>query len=256
MEVSAAQVFFQAHKDLFQYEKYVGNQDPFHIECTKSFLEQYREIDRDRRLVPATSERFSLLYPPTRRFSSVNLTVNPAPPVPEFVTLQATASVLENLNNPLHEPTRSHTFTSPPQRTSQYNQPRPGLRVSYDSSAAQYPNPDRSSVPKATPDRSALLQQRSPIRLSTESKQKNSTLPKLTDLLIDRETRAATTHKIWEETHKIQVLTGNNCVGRVNAASRNLPLSIRSRLHVSANVSVRRERLYNLLRRDYEELSK
>ncbi|KAG3201946.1 hypothetical protein PC128_g3542 [Phytophthora cactorum] len=259
MEASAAQAFFQAHKDLFQYEKYVGNQDPFQTENTKSFLEKYREIDHDRQPMPAFSElSFSLLHPPTRRFPSANLAINAATPVPEFVTLHATASALEKLNNLQHERIRTHTFASPLQHTTQYTQPQPALRVTYDSSAApQYPSPDRTSVSKATSDRSVLLQQRSPIRLSIESKQNIFALPKLAELLIDRETRAATTaHKSWDESHKIQVLVGNNCVGRVNAASRNLPPSIRSRLRASANVSVRRERLYDLLRRDYHELSK
>lgn len=270
-QTSAAHAFFQAHKDLFQYEKYASNQDPFQTEncqvdggAVKSFLEQYREIDRECQSVPALSElRFSLLHPPTRRYSITNLAVSTTPaPSPEFVTLQATASILEKFSNPQHEPIRSHVFANSLQHTSQHTQPQPALRVAYEcTEAPQYPSPDRVSVSKAPADslgRPFLLQQpRSPVRLSVEPKLKNFSLPKLTELLIDRETRAAaSTHKSWDEAHKIEVLVGSKCVGRVSAASRNIPPSIRSCLRASANVSVRRERLYDLLHRDYDELSK
>lgn len=257
MENSAAQTFFQAHKNLFQYEKHVGKQDPFQTENTKSYLLKYQEIDREKEFAPALSElRFTALHPPIRNSPSTKFSTYTATPVPEFVTLEATASVLENLSRLQQEPVHSHPFVSPQQQTTQYTQPQPAYRVTYDSPATpQYPSPDRISVFKGTSDRSALLQQRSPVRLSVESKQKIFTLPKLSELLIDQETRAATPHKPWDESRKIQVLVGSNCVGRVNAASRNLPPSIRSRLRASANVSVRRERLYNLLRRDYEKLS-
>ncbi|KAG7382747.1 hypothetical protein PHYPSEUDO_004383 [Phytophthora pseudosyringae] len=270
-QTSAAHAFFQAHKDLFQYEKYVVNHDPVvtesnpaqaHDRTTKSFLEQYRELDRERVSVPALSEqRFSLPHPPAGAYSLTNLAVNTIPAVhlPEFVTLKSTASILENFNNLQHEPIRSHVFAASLQHTSQHTQPQAALRVTYDSSPApQYPSPKRVSDSNATVDQSLLLQQqRSPIRQPVESNQKIFSVPKLAELLIDRETRAAgTAHKSWDAAHKIEILIGSKCVGRVSAASRNIPPSIRSRLLASANVSVRRERLYELLHRDYEELSK
>ncbi|KAL3673655.1 hypothetical protein V7S43_001354 [Phytophthora oleae] len=268
---SDAHAFFQAHKDLFQYDKYVASQDPFQAEnshvhtesgaaMTSAFLEHYCQLDRERPPVPAVSElRLSLLHPPTRRFSMSNASPykTTAPlPVPAFVTLQS-ASILENLQ---HDPIRSYTFERQ-QHTTQHTQQQPALSItnSHNSPVApQYPSPVRDFTSKAIADPFfSSQQQRSPVRQSLQSVPKAFSFPQLSGLLIDRETRAAeSAHKSWDEAHKIEVLIGSKCVGRVSAASRNIPPSIRSRLQASANVSVRRERLYDLLRREYEELSK
>ncbi|KAL7691432.1 hypothetical protein Plhal304r1_c009g0035891 [Plasmopara halstedii] len=124
--------------------------------------------------------------------------------------------------------------------------------VAHDDFAVPHLHPHQLTDSKNSVNRSVGLQQPCyPIQL------KNLSFPKRNELLIDRETRAAANaHKLCNKSSKIQNLISSDCVGRVNAISRNLPMSIRSRLLASANVSKRRERLYDLLCRDYDELSK
>jgi hypothetical protein len=256
-QTAAAHAFFLAHKDRFQYEKYVSNEDPFQNEHDKagrragqSFLEQYREIDREQPAVPALSNlHFSLLHPPTKRFSITSITGNTAGsvPMPGFVSLASTASVLEGFNSLKHDRSQAAALVNSPQRLNGYKQPQSKFVHDCTPSPQDF-SPDRSS---------SLQQQRSAVRVSDEPKLQCFALPKLAGLLIDRETRAAATaHKSWDEAHKIEVLVGGKCVGRMSAASRNVPSSIRARLRASAKVSVRRERLYDLLRSEYEALSK
>lgn len=261
---SDARAFFQAHKDLFQYDKYVANQDPFqadnsHIHTdngaatASAYLEQYRHLDLECPPVPTVSEmRVSLLHRPTRRFSLSKPQVYASTaPIPALVTLQSTSS-LENLQ---YDPIRAYAFESQ-QCTTLHNQQQSvsSITNSHESPvASQYPSPVRDFTSKTI----ANPPQRSPVRQSLQLASKGFCFPQLSGLLIDRETRAAASaHKPWDEANKIKILIGSKCVGRVSGASRNIPPSIRLRLQASANVSVRRERLYDLLRRDYEELSK
>ncbi|GMF11688.1 unnamed protein product [Phytophthora lilii] len=270
-ETSAAQAFFLTHKDLFQYEKYVGDHSPFQTaaegnsdgQIAKSFLCQYREVDRGRASVPALAElHFSLLHPLVQPFPVSNVTASTTTPVslPVCINLQSTSAILEKFTDHQHDPTRSHAVVSSPQRMIHLTQPSSPVRTTNDRMLPpQDPNSDHTfaSLKKDVLSQSYSHQlQGSPARFPVEPRQ-NFSLPKLAELLIDRETRAAVTaHKSWDATHKIEILIGGKCVGRVSAASRNIPPSIRSRLRASANISVRRERLYDLLCRDYDEISK
>ncbi|GMF22607.1 unnamed protein product [Phytophthora fragariaefolia] len=242
-QTSTAGAFFVTHKDLFQYDKYIGNSDPFQNECAydggdsgapKSFLEQYRELDRCRSI---PEPRFTLIHPPTLNYPKVNPIKSATVSPPAFVTLQSTASNFIPFNRVQHEPIQSGNSN---------------LRCPQPSS------PDRMSTSAAKNNQTvSLQQQQSPVKVPVEPKQNVFILPALAGLLIDRETRAAASaHKSWDEAHKIEVLTGGKCVGRVRATSRNIPESIRMRLRASAIVSVRRERLYDLLCQDYEDISK
>lgn len=253
---SAALAFFQAHKDLFQYDKYVSNQSPFQPDSQikgDSYLEHYQKVDRDRHLVPTLSNLYVSLFhiqPPTLAVTNVAQTISAAP-LPKADTLQSPVPILRSTNG-------LPTIIRPPvEHTTQHTQRQSAICVTNASSGElQSRCSNRVHTSKSLADRSDLLQQQpSPIQLSIEQNPYN--LPKLNDLLINQETRAAfTAHKVWNESRKLQNLLGSDCVGRVTAASRNLPLSIRSRLRASANVSKRRERLYTLLCRDYDELNK
>lgn len=81
-------------------------------------------------------------------------------------------------------------------------------------------------------------------------------MPAVSELLIDSSARRQQlAQRQMDEAAKIQLLVGSKCVGRVSAATRNLPASIRRRLEASANVAARRERLYNVLLQDYQCLA-
>ncbi|KAJ8569120.1 hypothetical protein ON010_g6140 [Phytophthora cinnamomi] len=270
-QTSEARAFFLTHKDLFQYEKYVGNQDPLRIEAAdedrhggvaKSFLEQYRDIDRGRPAVALSSElHFPLLHPPPRNYSIGNAIDTSTNAPPALVALQSPAFMSKS-SNPQCQLIRSCALGNSPLRVSCHARPEPTnnsmvtkLNI---TPPQQSPTPDCVSASMIMSDQFiSRQQQRSLVRVPVVSKQQPFSLPTLAELLIDRETRAAATaHKTWDEAHKIEVLIGSKCAGRVSAASRNIPQSIRLRLRASANVSVRREHLYDLLRSDYEEISK
>lgn len=265
MEQTAAQAFFSEHKDLFEYDKYVGIQDPFQPQATcersgdaatKSFMDQYRELDHNRATAPTLAERsFSLSRPLRGKYTIPNI----ATPSPEFFTLQSPVVLANrfarNIPQKLASPQRID-YTSQQLLKSISSETRLGCthEIHQDSLSST-----AFSSGQLRPDTlNSPLRQRSFIRQSAEFTRKRDQdyMPKLSDLLIDQETRAnSVAHKTLDEAHKIEVLTGGKCVGRVNAASRNIPLSIRMRLNAAANVSVRREKLYELLRRDYEQLS-
>jgi hypothetical protein len=81
-------------------------------------------------------------------------------------------------------------------------------------------------------------------------------MPAVSELLLDSSARRQQlAQRQMDEATKIQMLIGSKCVGRVSAATRNLPASIRKRLESSARVSARRERLYSVLLQDYQRLA-
>lgn len=262
MEQTAAQAFFSQHKDLFEYDKYVGTFQRQAIcersgdTATKSFLDQYRELDHSRATALTLKElSFSLSLPIRGKYTIPSI----ATPSPEFFILQSPAMLANqfasNIPQKLASPQRIG-HTSQQLLNSIFSETRLGcthathqdaLSSTFFSSGQLHPDTLNSA-----------LRKRSLIRQSAEfpRKRDHDCMPKLSELLIDPETRASSVvHKILDEVHKIEVLTGGKCVGRVNAASRNIPMSIRTRLNAAANVSVRREKLYELLRRDYEQLS-
>lgn len=115
---------------------------------------------------------------------------------------------------------------------------------------------EASVTPHGFPSRSPPRYQQQEAFLARQASSTTFRMPAVSELLLDSSARRQQlAQRQVDEAAKIQMLIGSKCVGRVSAATRNLPASIRKRLESSTRVSARRERLYSVLLQDYQRLA-
>lgn len=233
--LSAASRFFLQHRDLFEFDKYLG--DVSVISSSQSLLRQYQDCER-------LHQRDVLQ---SLRPEPVLLTaISPY----QFTPLSPPSNVSHS--SPLHV---AGPAASPPRRNHRPPDPAP-LSPQHLANRFQLSVPAQVDHQRAL--RSPRRQPRSPTRYPTHAPDPSSAsthhIPKIDELLIDASTR--TVHfgpaKRVDDAKKIELLIGSKCVGRVSAAaSSNLPQAIRNRLLAATMLQQRRERLYTLLRQEY-----
>lgn len=261
----AAHSFFHAHKELFEYYRFVGGATPFDLPSA-SFLDRYRECDGAGPVV-VVSPVFttSHLAAPALHF------VPSGPTEPAFVSISSAAV--------LHAPTSTVVSPSPihlsyPRSSQPERYADPPSPISYPRLAQEWTGspPKSLSSPQNRPAYSPQKQivatisdatpkppLQSPQRQSiVPPSTRNFRMPPMNELLLDSSARRQLggSQRRVDEASKIELLMGSKCVGRVSAATRNLPPAIRKRLDASANLPARKERLYSILLHDYQQLNR
>lgn len=273
-----ARSFFDAYRDLFEYSKHVGEEDPVVLSQrdgigAKTFLDKYRECEqRQARELRANVSTLAidtamLTHAPQQLFQYFSVTTTPQ----SFASLslhgaagaqqQQPDAHLFHQNAPIPPSlTRSRLENSLRQSaiSSSTNNQEEVATTAFSSHYSLHATPERASPTKADPLDSAPLaldlQQPGTARIASHSRTAYQ-LPKLSSLLVDSSTRSSTLrHRHLDEAKKIELLIGSNCGGRISSASTNLPPSIRRRLQASAKVEQRRERLYAILCQHYQSI--
>ncbi|TMW60532.1 hypothetical protein Poli38472_000574 [Pythium oligandrum] len=245
--LGSAQRFFAAHKDLFEYDKYVGGEI---TAMTPSFLTRYQECEQ--RHIDTPALQLSLLVPTVTLSEAV-----PRPPallslsppntfqLPSTSGLSLAPTMVPSASpaGPYSHVVAAHSPPASPIRSSTNPVDQPVSSEVYH----QPPSPPRRFSP-----RRQLHQQASLGGLLDTPR----ALPVLADLLVDAAQRAkhVPSQRHVDDAKKIELLIGTSCVGRVSSTT-NVPPAIRRRLDASTRVQQRREQLYKLLCSDYHRLT-
>lgn len=285
--LSSSSSFFLTYKELFEYEKHVGSEDPVVLSQrdgigAKTFLDKYKECEQ-RQVIES---RAALQMPLMSTLMVDSMRARGAQIGPTVTPLVFSSSTLtqQQYQHQQLQPEMGHLVT-PPQKTSPLssftrsklenslrwslsNQEEGAAATAshWAASSSYHHQPRSAQVPEkqASPSKTVVV---AAMPVDT-SKPLARTLhaaadriathfqpPKLTDLLIDSSTRPATLrHRHLDEAKKIELLIGNSCGGRISSVSTNLPPSIRRRLQASTRVEQRREQLYTALRQEYHNL--
>lgn len=220
--------FFEMHRELFEFDKYVGIQQIPSLSTKTSFLDQYMECEKRQVLERAKSSTSNILLPTT----AVELLFyqNEKDASPDFLNTQYKLQALHEIpfSGPYRSPQRVKSPKSPPRGSWE-------LELEPTCTAQHYGARARGTAS----EQSARFK-----------------IPKLSDLLLDASSRAAYSRsKRIDDAKKIELLVGSTCVGRISAVSTNLPPAIHRRLEASSRVHQRREQLVALLSNDYDRLS-
>lgn len=283
MEKMESNSFFDTYKELFEYEKYVGTEDPVSMSQrdgigAKTFLDRYKECDQRQAMelrvafqtplvsnlmagALMTTSGLPIRFTPFA-FSSPTAAIPQQPemappskaPAPSFTRSRLENSLRQSLSNQEDAAALWPHFTQPSAgRESPRHDGNCASPPKVASSLLDHTKPQASLLPGTLDASSRPHGVAGPS--SSPSQHTEFQTPKLSDLLIDSSTRAMTLrYKHLDETKKIELLIGNNCGGRISTVSSNLPPSIRRRLQSSAKVDQRRELLYSVLRQDHATL--
>lgn len=276
---SSSSLFFHTYKELFEYERHVGSEDPVVLsqrDCggvgTKSFLDKYKECEQ-RQVIES---RAALQLPLMSTLMVDTIRARGSQPGPTIIPFISSLTMLQHQWHQ-QQPEMSHQQAIPPQKASpsftrsklenslrqslsnQDEAAPPWPIASYYQGSAQVPEKQASPTKVVIPSLpSSLPVDATKSHARTLHANRSSTQfqpPKLAELLIDSSTRPATLrHRHLDEAKKIEQLIGNSCGGRISSVSTNLPPSIRRRLQASMRVEQRREQLYAVLRQEYHSL--
>lgn len=280
--------FFHTYKELFEYEKHVGSDDPVLLSQrdgigAKTFLDKYRECEQ-RQVIES---RAALQVPLMSTLTVDSVRARGAPlGTPTITPFVISSSLLAQQQYQQHQPETSHQVIPPLKvspsssftRSKLENSLRQSLSNQEDAAvaasswvasfnhhqySAQVPekqaSPSKADVVPSMPSPSLPVDASKTLAHTLHAAAERSSLhfqpPKLAELLIDNSTRPATLrHRHLDEAKKIELLVGNSCGGRISSVSTNLPPSIRRRLQASMRVEQRREQLYAVLRQEYHKL--
>lgn len=259
-----ARSFFDANKDLFEYEKLVGTDDPVALSLrdgigAKTFLDKYRECEQRQALelranLPIPLATALAVNTAVRTHASQQLlqrvsftTVLPPPPASVPLAFQESAPLA-----PIASRTRSRL---------ENNLRQSALSSNYEEDGAQGTTQWQSDRVQASLERPSPtkppLSSSSVVEVPTNASVRSLeyTPPTLSSLLVDSATRSAVLrHRHLDEAKKVELLLGTSCGGRISAASTNLPPSVRRRLQAAAKLEQRRERLYAALHKHFQSL--
>ncbi|KAF1335355.1 hypothetical protein FI667_g1102, partial [Globisporangium splendens] len=257
--------FFDTYKDLFEYEEFVGTEDPVSLYekegiGAKTFLDKYRECEQRQAMELRAAFQMPLVSSLMVRTMPA-LSINFTPTVPLSSTMAIHRQQREMVPHiPASPPSKASSFTrsrlESSLRQSLNNQDDEDagalhLRFTQQSTAHEVPRheKDASSPTKHTVSMPEYIKLQQPSRPEYHA-------PKMSDLLIDNSARSAMLrHRHLDEGKKIELLIGGNFGGRISTVSSNLPPSIKRRLQWSVRVDQRREQPYAVLRREYDALT-